>query len=342
MKEKTTNLEFLLLRNMRGFSMVGIIMAFGMLGGLALVLAKLSTQQMGLQKKIESQYELNTLVQHIGRTTYDQTACIRTIEKDSSGSPTQFAVGITIGLKNIKNKNGREVFRKNRIYGNGLIKILDISLEDIVINGTTAETNLRITFEKVARTIAGYKKSGKIFPLSVELNAAGRPIGCYSDLNNAVTTAKKQICDDFGTYDPTGETCRSSIAFRCPEGQILMGFDGDGNLLCNTLSSDGPHPTGYNCFLLANYTGNHGLMGQFQPIWSRRNDPVLLDRWMHCFGVTGETSCNSASLQEAALLSCPAGYASRYVSPGDSINGPRGGEYIPVSTHFLVEHYCCK
>ena len=323
--------------------MISVIMAFGMLGGLSLTLAKLNTQQMGLQKKIESHFELNTLVQSISRTIYDQGACIKTIKKDASGSNTRFANGRTIELKHIKNKTGQKVFRKNRIYGNGLIKILTLSLEDVAIQGATAETNLRITFEKTARTITGYNKVSKIFPLSVKLNASGKPIGCYSDLNSAVTTAKKQICEDFGTYDPAGDTCRSSVAVQCPQGQLLTGFGGDASLLCNTLSSSNPHPTGYNCFLLGNYTGNHGLFGQFQPVWATRKAPVFLDRWRHCPpGSGGITSCKSVSLQEGTPLTCPTGYTHRYLSPADIINGPRGGEYIPVSTHFLVEHYCCK
>ena len=343
MKEKWISSKYSLHRNTQGFSMISVIMAFGMLGGLSLTLAKLNTQQMGLQKKIESHFELNTLTQNISRTIYDQAACIKTIKKDASGNNTRFVDGGTIELKHIKNKTGQKVFRKNRIYGNGLIKILTLSLEDIAVQGTTAETNLRIIFEKTARTITGYKKASKIFPLSVKLNASGYPVGCYSDLNSAVTTAKKQICEDFGIYDPSSDTCRSSVAVQCPQGQTLTGFDGNGNLLCNTLSSGDPHPVGYNCFLLGNYSGSHGLFGEFQPIWATRKAPVLLDRWMHCpLGTSGVTSCNSVSVQESPLLSCPPGYNHRYVNPADVINGPRGGEYIPVSTHFLVEHYCCK
>ena len=343
MKEKSIGSEFSLHGNIRGFSMVGVIMAFGMLGGLALVLARLSAQQMGLQKKIESQIELSSLTQQIGRTIYDHTSCIKTIKKDSSGNSTRLVPGSIIDLKHIKNKSGKKVFRKNRVYGNGLIKILTLSLIDITVAGTTAETNLHIAFEKIAKTIKGHNKASKIYPLSVEVNASGKPLSCYSELNATIATAKKQICEDFGTYDPTSETCRSSIAIQCPQGQIVSGFDGDGNILCNTLSSQDPHPAGYNCFLLGNYTGNHGLMGQFQPIWATRKAPVLLERWMYCpFGTSGVTSCKSVSLREADPLTCPTGYTLRYISPTDSINGPRGGEYIPVSTHFLMEHYCCK
>ena len=343
MKTQLSRLKHSPHRNQQGFSMVSVVMAFGMLGGLALALAKLSTQQMGLQKKIESHLELNALNQQIGRTIYDQTSCIRTIKKDASGSQTRFTTGRTIVLKHIKNKNGKKVFRKNYIYGNGLIKIVALSLKDIVVNGTAAEANLHITFEKISKTIKGYKKADKIFPLSVELNASRRPISCSSDLNASIDTAKKQICEDFGTYDPTTETCRSSMAVQCAEGQVVTGFGADGGMICNTLSAEDPHPTGYNCYLLANYIGGHGLYGEFQPVWANRNAQVGLNRWMHCpFGTSGVTSCNTVFTDETDPLTCPTGYTSRYVMPTTSVNSPQGGAYLPVSSLFLMEHHCCK
>ena len=342
MKEKTTPPIFY---DAKGFTIIGVIMAAGMLGGLALVLAQLSRQQLFLEKRSESALELAALHQRIERTIYDHTACIRTIKKDSTGNPVTLAPGSAVNLRHIKNRNGQNVISKNRTYGNDLIKIISLTLEDTAVTGTTAETNLKVTFEKTSDAITGHNRAVKSYPLSVELNASGRPIGCHSDLNSAIATAGKHLCENIGEYDSATGNCRFSISHQCPTGQVISGFDGDGNPLCHSLPTGNPHPTGESCFLNANYSGPHGVTGSFQPITNALTDSNTLDRWAYCYlegTTTGATTCvPSVSVIIPNYKQCPPGYTNRYVNPID-YNVTYPNAFSPIAVHFLMEHYCCK
>ena len=350
MKEIWNHLKDLFDSNIQGFTMVGAIMAFGMLGGLTLVLAKMSTHQMSIQKRSESYFAINTLVEQIERTIYNHTACVKTVKENATGNLVRFTTGSTIGLKFIKNKNGQKIFRKNGIYGDGLIKVVNLSLKDILVTGTSAEANLYVTFEKMAHTIISYNKVLKTFPLSIELNALGQAIGCYSELDASITIAKKQVCNGLGTYDSISGTCSFSRNLKCSDGQIATSFDGDGSPLCNTLSSGDPHPVGSNCYLIGNYRGSHAMLGHFQPLKESAlvGDATKLDRWAYCYDdgtVTGAVHCPSTPINDVniTLRTCPPGYTNRFIHPiNPAVYVPETTTYELVSTRFLMEHYCCK
>ena len=367
----------MLQKNVRGFAMITVIVAFGMTGGLAMVLAKLSTQQMTLQKRSESWVELEALTQRIGRILYNSTACFNTIQNDSSGNPIVFNSGITtVSLGHIKNNGGRNVISSNDVYGNGLIKISSLALEGITVADSVGRMNLQVTLEKIAKSITGYKKAVRTYPLIVNLNSTNLPIDCQSDLGAAIANVRKELCiETGGTYNGPGNTpvCTPPTVNKvCPasadpsEPPLLpTGFDSSGNLQCAAfpLVSGDPHPIGLNCFLLTLYKKTHGQSGElFQPIdtnavAANNGDPTDVtrrERWKindNCpappsSGVaeyTCDLTTTGGMTRSYAVKVCPFGYSNRFVNPVGTLNDSVSGTLAVSGAHaFYMQHYCCK
>ena len=91
-----------MLPDRRGFSIVGVIVAAGMLGGLALFLANITREQHVTQRKAETGVEITALQRKILSVLYDGEACTATLGPDSFlplGSSTR-------SLTQLKNKAG--------------------------------------------------------------------------------------------------------------------------------------------------------------------------------------------------------------------------------------------
>ena len=277
--------------NIRGFSMIGILMAMGMTGALALVLAEMSKQQFQMAKKSESNVELSAVSQNIRRLIYDGAACIQTI-----GVGTVFADGgSAISINAIKNKVGVDSIVRGSTYGNGLIRIHRLFFKDIVVTGTTtktAEINLQVIFKKTSRGITGPNKVVRKYPLSVELDAANGAVRCHSELGAAIATAKKQLCNNLQgalgqtqNYDAVNDVCPLPGKFsqQCTgENSHVVSYDVDGNPVCAPFSaaSGGAeiHPSGKNCYLIRTHV-NIVAGGQFELLRPRIMVPSSLDRW---------------------------------------------------------------
>ena len=72
------------LRNDHGFSIVGVLVAAGMLGGLSLYLATVTRQQHVTQRKAETGAELVGLHHKIIAVLYDSDACLATLGKGNT------------------------------------------------------------------------------------------------------------------------------------------------------------------------------------------------------------------------------------------------------------------
>ena len=377
-----------LFANIQGFAMLTVIAASGMTGGLALVLAKLSKQQMILQKRNESWSEIEALSERISRILYNNTACLNTIRNDSNDNPVTFTPGMSrVTLGHIKNNGGDDVISQNGIYGNRLIKVSSLMLENITVTGTVSKMNLQITLERISKSITGYKKTVRTYPLIANLNAANEPIDCESDLSAAIAGTRKELCIEIGgTYNGPGVTPLCSLPTAnqtCPAPPdssspplLPTGFDATGNLQCTALpsTSEKPHPTGYNCFLMTLYKGEHDHPYElFQPVSatavaSNYSDlstttVAMLERWKindNCPTPPAPSDpWNPASDQYTCDLNvggvdksytiklCPTGYSDRFINPIGVVNDA----LIDLGTHnraisgahaAYTQHYCCR
>ena len=184
-----------------GFSLVSTMVAVGMMGLLSLALSQLTRQQVGIQKKVETYFEINNLSNKILRGLYDGDGCMETfgINSDIIGGRT---------LSAIKNKNGEVVVDTVQKYGNRLIKVDSISIANVRINGTSGQMDLQVVFEKLNKSIRGYKKTTQSYPLSVQVDSLKRLTQCTYDYGGIYRVAAEGVCKSLtGVFDPVSLSC---------------------------------------------------------------------------------------------------------------------------------------
>ena len=165
-------------RGAGGFSMVGVLVMAGMMGGLALLLANLTKQQHFIQKTTETYFEVNALFDAIVRTLHDGEACKKTI-----GAGTTLAAGTTIST--VKNKDGGVVFNTVDKYGNRLLRVESMTLRNPQISGTEGTVELEVAVLKLSQILKGYKKSIRKLPISVTVASGTSNLSeCHHKIDN--------------------------------------------------------------------------------------------------------------------------------------------------------------
>ena len=337
---RNNNMETSLLSSIKGFSMAGVLAASGMMGGLALVLAELSKEQLRLEKRSESNIEVSLLSQKIRRIIYNQDSCTETI-----GIGTGLTTGSNIQLLSIKNSNGIEIFKTsandpNVTYGNNLIKIDSLLLRDINITGTgtnkVAEMNLQIVFEKVSRAVTGYNLVNQTYPLSVELNASDQVQRCTSNLSAAIAFAYSELCTKMGgTYNPPAPpaqaSCTNPFSQPCPNG-IVTSFDNNGTPNCQESVL---HPVGRNCYLKTDYDGDLDSdpnLSNYNPISSAT--PTELNQWKHDRG-PAPPNCKTGEMR--AIFN-----PLTTIDGFDRTDGTAGKRKASRASEAFMVQYCCR
>ena len=197
-----------IVQNNKGFSMVGVLAAGGMMGGLALFLAEMTKQQHVAQKVAETGVEITALHSRVVSLLADGEACKKTLE----GTPVSPAPTIT----GFKNRKGRDVLAVPSPPFNRLVKLRDAKLTNIQGTGTTREVDVELTFEKLSKAISGQKTVKRLIPLTLELDTANTITSCHSPQNYVM---KEQLCKEMGgTWNGSNKKC--SVP-DCSTGQAL-------------------------------------------------------------------------------------------------------------------------
>ena len=161
-----------------GFSLVGSLVAAGMMGGLALILANMSKQQMMVQKSTETHFEVDTLFNVMVRTLYNRDACKNTL---GDGLPVNNGRSIS----SINNKDGGVVFNTTDKYGNNLLRIESMTLKDTSITGTSGKVHINVVVEKLSKAIRGYKKVSRDVPISFKVTSGtANLVSCHHTVEN--------------------------------------------------------------------------------------------------------------------------------------------------------------
>ena len=204
-----------------GFSLVGSLVAAGLMGGLALLLANMTKQQHAVQKSTETHFEVNSLLDIMVRTLYNGDACKHTLGDGVSVTDNR-------SINFVKNKDGGVVFNTTDNYGNNLLRIESMTLKNTAITGTSGAVDIRVVILKLSKSIKGYKKVVKDLPITFKVAAGSTNLSsCHhtvENLDQVVTDALsnqvaplvdtklneviRQLCPVFGgTYDTTTQSC---------------------------------------------------------------------------------------------------------------------------------------
>ena len=212
--------------------MVGVLVAAGMLGGLALFLADVAKKQHIIQKKSETGAELTTLHNRVISILSDGEACRETlggVAIPPSSTPPPSAPTIT----QLKNRKGRVVLTIGS-SGNRLVRLNSVKLENIQppSGSSTREVDVVVEFEKLSRAITGQKTVTKTIPLTLELDASDRISSCHAPQNFVM---KQQLCSEMGgTWD--GGTKKCGVP-DCQTGEVLTKTPGGLNCVPSSSSN---------------------------------------------------------------------------------------------------------
>ena len=149
-----------------GFTIVGTLISAAMMGGLSLLLADLTKKQYIVQRKAEIELEITILMNRMVRVLYNGQACNNTL---GVGQNLVETPPRTIG--SILDKDGDVVFNEAQKYGNGLVLLESMTLDNLNITGTAGEVDLEVVLSKESVAITGPKKVTKVLTLSVEVSS---------------------------------------------------------------------------------------------------------------------------------------------------------------------------
>ena len=169
---------------------MGVIVAAGMMGGLALMLAQMTKQQAVSQRKAETGLEMNQLHHRILSVLYDGDACLETMGKGGS-----LHNGRT--LDKLLNKGGKPVLEKG-VDINRVVRVEQMVIQKVEGSGQTKEAEVWVTIKKLGVANQGSGEILKKFPLTVELDTAGKIASCHHTLDSKEHGIKTRMCEEMG------------------------------------------------------------------------------------------------------------------------------------------------
>lgn len=232
------------IRNQAGVTLVELLVAMSLLGGIALVTAKLMDDQAASQNHLKAMAAIsgaiNKVEQHLnnpahckwmlgGKTVPSTIASNLIIYKDAATTVNIIGPG-NYQMFSVP-ANGMRL--ENSIYG---ATVADLVL-DFQVTNKTAFANKR---DKITRRI----------PVVVQMNA-GAIQECGPILSDANTSAEKQMCDTLrGTSDPdltgkgavywdaasTPPRCRLN-SVKCPYGKVATRLTSLGGIICEDIQT---------------------------------------------------------------------------------------------------------
>ena len=169
---------------------MGVIVAAAMMGGLALMLAQMTRQQAVTQRKAETGLEMNQLHHRILSVLYDGDACLETMGKGGS-----LHNGRT--LDKLLNKGGKPVLEKG-VDINRVVRVEQMVIQKVEGSGQTKEAEVWVTIKKLGEANKGSGEILKKFPLTVELDTAGKIASCHHTLDSKEHGIKTRMCEEMG------------------------------------------------------------------------------------------------------------------------------------------------
>lgn len=196
----------------KGFSLIEIMVAVGMVGGLALVVMTLKKDTATSTKRLEIASEIVSLHNMIGQILLDETACTNTLQTIDVTNPT--------AVPDINNAAGGTMYATGSTYGNGTVEIGTMTAQ--IISGTKqaiasepgfsrGNVRLSITYNRISSLIpaGGSKQLTREIILSAKVNTTTDVVStCYSNEGDAIQEAVRIACESIeGTYDEAPQKC---------------------------------------------------------------------------------------------------------------------------------------
>lgn len=154
----------------KGFSLVQVMVAAGILGGLSLVVLQLAQNQNQVMTQSETKSEELELMNQVRIVLSRRQACQQTFQGLSPDDDIAELINVT----------GEPVFSTGSVYGNRSIKITRMFLENQTVpsDGGSGEVILKIMIERLKKNV-GVSNITKETMLQVATNSDNEIVSCY-------------------------------------------------------------------------------------------------------------------------------------------------------------------
>jgi type II secretory pathway pseudopilin PulG len=224
----------------KGLSLVELMLAVSIGGGVALLGSKLISDQVTNQNYIQSKGEINKMISLAQQNLAVKEACNKTFsifqyDTDFSGE---------VALPAILNAQGNPVLKSDNYQSFDL----DLSVTDFKTNAGVSlsknlkKVNLKFTFKTSSILPKKNTTNSEItLFMSIDGNKNGQGYQptdkwkCGEIFNDSKTLAWERLCadlgSDFATWDNINKVCKIN-EFKCPAGQIPTGLSKLGVFIC--------------------------------------------------------------------------------------------------------------
>lgn len=163
------------IRNNRGFSLLEVMVAAGMLGVISLGVMKVMDMQGKSAKRMDTQLSEGEIYRRVTTNLSDSDACVNTLTDIETS-------------KSIKNKNGNVLYKVGDVLGH--IKVNDISITNATGSGNKTVT-INIRLERLGIK-AGTRFITKAFKVDAKYENSTVK-SCYLDKENLISTTLSEV-----------------------------------------------------------------------------------------------------------------------------------------------------
>lgn len=193
-----------------GVTLVEVLISAGLLGGLALLFARLSTDTMVSTQRVEASSEILSVNNIVSQLLLDSRACRNTFGGEDTGGT------IVIDAVRSQHDTPIDVVEVGETYGNerarvlSMEAVLDGALHDMGDGTQSGNLIFTVTYQRAGGLLQDQNNPpiGRNHFLFVRTDGAGIIQECFSAEGNAIFTAKQEACENIGgQYDIPNDLC---------------------------------------------------------------------------------------------------------------------------------------
>lgn len=209
------------MKNQKGFSLIEVLIAIGLMGALSAWMMNIFTQQTKNEKTTATNMDIDSLGQEIRNVVANGDSCAKTflgVDPNQVGAITEIQKVLSDGSVQKRFQSGSK-----RVGNSGLlIASYDLKTDEtyyIPTGQKTGETVLAINYDR-GKMVQGAKLKTYKIPLSVALDESGKIVGCNA---LASTTNLASICSSLGRgVDIENKKCDPPTIFKKGQTPIFV------------------------------------------------------------------------------------------------------------------------
>lgn len=227
--------------NQKGMTLVEILVAVGIAGGVALLTAQLMKDQYNNDRITQTRAEVGKMLSLAQQLLADKESCNKNFENYTFANAFDAPVSFT----ELVNKSGKKVIEVGKSYDHFYFSSIRVSKSltspgalDVAFAMKQAKGSKLLSKDLPGRTFTVYAAQD---PGSNGVVEVGDPWKCGELIMSAKETSYKELCDNlsnpengnpqFAEWDVASETCKIK-EFKCDRGFIPTRISSLGRLIC--------------------------------------------------------------------------------------------------------------